>query len=72
MLALRTRGVASAWTTFTLMYEAEMRELLGVPDNYTQAVLLPVAWLVGDQPRAAKRIPAREVTYWNQWDKRRD
>jgi len=71
MLALRTRGVASAWTTFTLMYEAEMREILGVPDTYTQAVLLPVAWLKGSETRAANRFPAREVTFWNEWDKRR-
>jgi nitroreductase len=71
MLALRARGVASAWTTFTLLYEHEIRELLGVPASYTQAVLLPVAWLTGGEPRPAKRIPAREVTYWNEWESTR-
>ena len=65
MLALRVRGVASAWTTFTLMYEAEIRELLGVPDTDTQAVLLPVAWLTGDNLYPAKRLPVCEVTYWD-------
>ena len=71
MLALRARGVASAWTTFTLMYEKEIQELLGVPAHYTQAVLLPVAWLKGGDLRPAKRFPARDVTFWNGWDKQR-
>jgi nitroreductase len=65
MLALRARGVASAWTTLTLLYEKEMRELLGIPDDYTQAALLPVAWLIGDDVAPAKRFPASEVTFWN-------
>lgn len=72
MLALRARGVASAWTTFTLMYEAEIRKLLGIPDNYTQAVLLPVAWLKGGETHVANRFPARELTFWDGWDRRRD
>ncbi len=67
MLALRARGVASAWTTFTLMYEKEIGELLGIPPNYTQAVLLPVAWLTGGDLRPAKRFPASQMTYWNRW-----
>jgi nitroreductase len=70
-LALRARGVASAWTTFTLMHEKEIQELLGVPAHYTQAVLLPVAWLKGPDLRPAKRFPARDVTYWNGWGKQR-
>ena len=71
MLALRARGVASAWTTFTLMYEKEIGELLGIPANYTQAALLPVAWLKGSGLRPAKRFPASQVTYWNGWEERR-
>ncbi|MFT4585496.1 MAG: nitroreductase [Gammaproteobacteria bacterium] len=71
MLALRVRRVASAWTTFTLMYEAEIRELLGVPDTYAQAVLLPVAWLTGGNLYPARRLPVCEVTYWDSWDARR-
>ncbi|MGE4616810.1 MAG: nitroreductase family protein, partial [Gammaproteobacteria bacterium] len=67
MLALRARGVASAWTTFTLMYEKEIGELLGIPAHYTQAVLLPVAWLTGGDLRPAQRFPASEMTYWNRW-----
>lgn len=67
MLALRARGVASAWTTFTLLHEKETADLLGVPENYTQAALLPVAWLKGGELHPAPRFPARDVTYWNRW-----
>jgi nitroreductase len=67
MLALRARGVASAWTTFTLLHERETGELLGIPENYTQAALLPVAWLKGGDLHPARRFPARDVTYWDRW-----
>ena len=69
MLALKARGLASAWTTFTLLHEREVGELLGIPAHYTQAVLLPVAWLTGGDLRPAKRFPASEVAYWNGWGK---
>ena len=39
-LALRSRGLGSAWTTLHLNYEREVAELLGVPDTVTQAALL--------------------------------
>lgn len=67
MLALRARGVASAWTTFTLLHERETADLLGIPGSYTQAALLPVAWLKGGDLHPAPRFPARQVTYWNRW-----
>jgi nitroreductase len=43
MLALRARGLGSAWTTLHLPYEQEVAEILGIPANITQAALLPVA-----------------------------
>ena len=70
MLALRARGVASAWTTFTLLHERETAELLGIPENYTQAALLPVAWLKGGDLHPAKRFPVGDVTFWDGWGKK--
>jgi len=67
MLALRARRVASAWTSLHLVYEKEVREFLGMPDNITQAALLPVAWLKGGDLHPAKRLPLAEVAYWNRW-----
>lgn len=67
MLALRSRGLGSAWTTLHLFYEKEVRELLGIPEDITQAALLPVAYFTGEDFRPARRIPVRELTYVNQW-----
>jgi nitroreductase len=67
MLALRARGVGSAWTTLHLRYEKETAVLLGIPEGIAQAALLPVAYYTGDDFKPAKRVPARERTYWNGW-----
>jgi hypothetical protein len=71
MLALRSRGVGAAWTTIVLKHEAEIAALLGIPANLTPAACLPVAYFTGDDFKPAKRIPARERTYWNKWGARR-
>lgn len=67
MLALRARRIASAWTSLHLIYEHEVRALLGIPDNITQAALLPIAWLKGGELHRAKRLPLSEVAYWDRW-----
>ena len=67
MLALRSRGLGSAWTTLHLMFEAEVSKALGIPDGISQAALLPVAYTKGTDFKPAARIPARELTHWNAW-----
>ncbi len=67
MLALRSRGLGSAWTTSHLKYAREAAALLGIPDDITQAALLPVAYLTGTALHPAKRVPAKERTYWDTW-----
>jgi nitroreductase len=72
MLALRARGVGAAWTTLHLRYEQEAAALLGIPEGIAQAALLPVAYYTGDDFKPAKRVPARERTYWNGWEQTRE
>ena len=67
MLALRARKIASAWTTIHLVYEREISQLLSIPENYTQAALLPVAWLKGENLRKARRLPLGDVAFWDKW-----
>ena len=68
MLALRSRGLGSVWTTLHVAREREAAELLGIPDDVTQVGLLPVAYTVGTTFKPARRQPADEVTYWNTWE----
>lgn len=68
MLALRERGLGSAWTTLYLPNEKEAAELLGVPfDQYTQAGLFPIAYTIGTDFKLAKRVPAEKFIRWNSW-----
>lgn len=71
MLALRARGLGSAWTTLHLRYEQEVAAILGIPANVTQTALLPVAYVKGADFKPASRIPGRQVTSWNRWGERR-
>ncbi|UXA04695.1 nitroreductase family protein [Mycobacterium sp. SMC-2] len=67
MLALRSRGLGSVWTTMHLAKEREVAELLGVPDTATQAALFPVAYTIGTDFRPTARPPAETVTFWDSW-----
>jgi len=67
MLALRARGLGSAWTTLHLLYEKEAAKILEIPDSVTQAALLPVAYTTGADFRPARRLPASQVTHWERW-----
>jgi len=66
-LALRSRGLGSAWTTMHLKAERDVATILGIPDDVTQVALLPVAYTIGDEFKPAPRRPVEEVTYWNSW-----
>ena len=70
MLALRERGLGTAWTTLHLMGDGERQaaELLGIPfDGYTQAGLFPIADTKGTDFKLAKRLPAEQLTHWDTW-----
>jgi len=62
-VALRARGLGSAWTTAILDAEDEIAELLDIPPMMTQIAMLPVAWTKGTRFSPAPRYPAREITY---------
>jgi nitroreductase len=69
MLALRARGLGSAWTTGHLWREQEVASLLGIPhETYMQTGLFPVAYTLGTDFRPAHRKPASEVVSWNRFE----
>jgi nitroreductase len=69
MLALRERGLGSAWTTLHLINGGEQKaaELLGIPfDRYSQAGLFPIAYTKGTDFKPASRVTAGR-THWDRW-----
>jgi nitroreductase len=70
MLALRSRGLGSAYTTLHLLGDGEKQaaEILGIPfDKYSQGGLFPIAYTKGTDFRPAKRLPAEQLAHWNTW-----
>ena len=66
-LALRARGLGSAWTTLHLKHEKAVAELLGMPADVRQGVLLPVAYTKGTDFKLAPRQPLDTVLHVNSW-----
>jgi nitroreductase len=66
-LALRARGLGTTLTTVHLLREKEAAAILGLPDDVTQAGLLPVAYTLGGDFKPAERPPAEEIVFWERW-----
>ena len=70
MLALRSRGLGSAWTTLHLVGKGEKlaADVLGIPfGEYRQGGLFPIAYTKGTDFRRADRLPAADFAHWNEW-----
>lgn len=67
MLAARDRNLGTAWTTAHLEREHEVAELLRLPANVRQGVLIPTAHTIGSEFRPARRAPLQSVCHLNGW-----
>ena len=67
MLAARARGLGACWTTLHLRHADEVAEVLGLPENFTQAVMLTVGYYKGSGFGRATRRPAAEAIHWDHW-----
>ena len=68
ILALRARGLGTAWTSLHLQHEEEAAALLGIPyESVSQVALLPVAYTKGTNFKPAARAPVEEITFWDEW-----
>jgi nitroreductase len=66
-LALRSRGLGSTFTTAHVLFEDELRALLGIPDTHSVVCMLPVAYTVGTDFRPGPRVDVEAVTYRDRW-----
>jgi nitroreductase len=65
MLAARSRGLGTVWTTFHLQHEREAAELLGIAyDELMQVALIPVAYTKGTDFRPGPRKPLETFSRW--------
>ncbi len=71
MLALRSRGLGSAWVTMNLARsegERETAEVLGIPfERVTQAGMFPVGYTIGTDFKPIPTPPVGERVHWNRW-----
>jgi nitroreductase len=68
MLAARSRGLGTAWTTLHLGHEREAADVLGIPyERCAQAGLIPVAYTKGTDFRPASRGPLDQIVHWDTW-----
>ncbi|MGY1631675.1 nitroreductase family protein [Geodermatophilus sp. SYSU D01186] len=67
MLAARARGLGTAWTSLHLAREAEVAEILGLPEGVHQAALVPTAFYTGETFKPAAREPLDSVLHLDRW-----
>ena len=68
MLAARSRGLGTCWTTFHLAYEEEAAAILGIPhETVMQTALIPVAYTKGTDFQPGPRLPLEDAVHWDTW-----
>jgi nitroreductase len=67
MLAARSRGLGTAWTTLHLDHEAEAAAILDLPEHVRQAALIPTAYTIGTDFKPAARQPLDTVLHVDRW-----
>lgn len=67
VLAARDRGLGTAWTTSHLAREAEVADILGLPEGVHQGALIPTTYNTGQTVTPAPRQPVSEVLHLQGW-----
>ncbi|HLA18973.1 MAG TPA: nitroreductase family protein [Dehalococcoidia bacterium] len=67
LLAARALGLGATLTTVYRTHEAEVKKLLGIPENVETMALIPIGYPVGKFGPPGMRMPAETVTYWEKW-----
>jgi len=67
MLAARERGIGTCWTTLHLEHEQAIAELLGIPPEFAQVALIPMAYTRGTDFKVAPRKPLDSILHTDSW-----
>jgi nitroreductase len=66
LLACRALGLGAALTTMHQVFEDELHERFGIPDDYGVVVAIPIGYPMGRFGPVTRR-PASEMTYFDEW-----
>ena len=66
LLAARGLGLGATLTTRHLIFEKEVNDILGLPDNAETFAILPIGYPVGKFGPVSRR-PLEEVTFQDKW-----
>lgn len=69
LLACRALGLGAALTTMHQVFEKELHDRLGIPDDYGVVVTIPIGFPRGRFGPVSRR-PAEESTYFDAWGRR--
>ena len=69
LLACRALGLGASVTTIHQMFEAELHEWLGVPDDHAIVALLPIGYPKG-KFGPVRRTPSSALTHFDRWGNR--
>jgi len=68
MLAARSFGLGTSWTSLHLFYEEEAANILNIPyKDVMQAALIPVAYTIGTDFKPSPRNSVHTIVHWNTW-----
>ena len=66
IVAARSLGLGTTFTTFHMFMESELRDLLGIPKEIKFGVMIPIGWPQNDFVKV-KRKPISKVIHWDKW-----
>jgi nitroreductase len=67
LLALRAEGLAAAMTTLLVPAEAEVKQLLGIPEEIALAAHVGVGYRADAWPKQLSRRPVEEFAFSERW-----
>jgi nitroreductase len=70
-LAARAYGIGTSLTTLYGGHEAELRELLGLPDDALAMALVPMGYPAKGRWAEPRRKPVEGVVHWDRWGAKR-
>jgi nitroreductase len=67
-LALRDEGVATTLTTLLCLFEPQVKELLGIPEQYSTAAHIVAGYPAKPFPTKLTRLPVEDIAFLDSFD----